>query len=1434
MAVINRFGIKQLDGGYQYHDVGAKAENVLVDQQSLTEYLSDIIRQIGLKFNSAGGEISGELTPAGGITYAGKSGYIVFPDGGKLKTLETTTGQLKIILPRSYDNTLIKFKVSIANYKTNSSVEYYVSGYMNATNSTWEACSAVSIGKYNESLSNLTVQFGNNGTNCIIIIGNTETLWSFASVEISDIIISKFNGKEDFKSWASNWQILIDKDINISSEQIIEKPHVTEDVKNLFTESIAEVLNTSKAYTNDQIKALIDNAPVGYRTLNEIFINIQKQQNEINDNNILIKEAQNELDTHIEDEIVHITAAERKAWNEKQSALSIDTDLSIDSTNPVQNQAVTNELLKKVDKIAGKQLSTNDFTDAYKVKLDGVEANANLYIHPDSGVIPGTYRRVDVDIRGHVISADNPTLTIAEGGTGATTAEDALENLGIFTTASELNKLSGLSVFAADVNQLEGIAKNLTVQEQIDLKAPLESPELTGIPTAPTAADGTNTNQIATTAFVQTALSNGIAASDAMIIKGTIGTNGTITELPTSYLTGWTYRVVTAGTYAGQVCEVGDLITALKDRKNGGVDSDWCVAQTNINGAITGIKSGDAYITVNQTGSVVTITHTAVGRTNTESEASPELSQTFTTVDRVTTDDRGHVIKVNTKTVTLPKPIAGTEYGLVKSGGDVTIENGIISVKDDSHNHLYAGSNEAGGVANSANKLENARSLQVDLSNSSAVNFNGTKDVIIGATGVLPISRGGTGATTKDAALINLGLTANAAELNTLDGITATTTELNYTDGVTSNIQTQLDNKVPITRTINKKALSADIVLTPEDIKAIPQSSAGVPNGVATLDADGQLYVSQVPDGVVFAEVDISGDGAETLIVDADRLQGYEASYFATASQFSNLQTKTNNHIADTVVHITSVEREKWNASQSNAEATAKTYTDNIAATKQATITGAATSITSNNLTANKALISDGNGKVAASAVTNTELGYLTGVASSIQTQLNNKLALNGNAVTSSVAAKLARGGDTSIPMTFNWSGKDGQPTWLWGGEDGLNMYVYNPSNFNVKYAVSAGSANAVAWDNVTGKPSSYTPSTHTHTKSQITDFPSSMPASDVYSWAKAVTKPNYTANEVGALSTQGGSLSGALTINTSITTHASPTEQCLVINSSTTPSGTTLGLANAPGIGFHIANISWGSIIFDGAFKFVNNTFNGYMPVYASTFYGNLSGNATTATTANSVAWTNVSGRPSSLPASDVYSWAKASTKPSYSWSEITGKPSTFTPATHTHNSLSGDSTVSGNLTVSGTITGSKVYNAIWNDYAEYFERGEETEVGDIIALNMNGEKENYIKAISGDIVCGVHSDTYGHIVGGENPPENLDISYEDYNNKNYISVGMSGRVFCKVIGHIKKGDKIYASSIPGVGTTYQEGFLEQSFVGYACQSYDSNEIGKIKILLK
>ena len=64
-------------------------------------------------------------------------------------------------------------------------------------------------------------------------------------------------------------------------------------------------------------------------------------------------------------------------------------------------------------------------------------------------------------------------------------------------------------------------------------------------------------------------------------------------------------------------------------------------------------------------------------------------------------------------------------------------------------------------------------------------------------------------------------------------------------------------------------------------------------------------------------------------------------------------------------------------------------------------------------------------------------------------------------------------------------------------------------------------------------------------------------------------------------------------------------------------------------------------------------------------------------------------------MPASDVYAWAKASSKPSYSWGEITGKPSTFTPASHSHN-YAGSSSAGGNANAAVKLaTARKIGNA-------------------------------------------------------------------------------------------------------------------------------------------
>lgn len=124
---------------------------------------------------------------------------------------------------------------------------------------------------------------------------------------------------------------------------------------------------------------------------------------------------------------------------------------------------------------------------------------------------------------------------------------------------------------------------------------------------------------------------------------------------------------------------------------------------------------------------------------------------------------------------------------------------------------------------------------------------------------------------------------------------------------------------------------------------------------------------------------------------------------------------------------------------------------------------------------------------------------------------------------------------------------------------------------FNKSFGSAAGT---VCEGNDARLSNARTPTAHTHTKANITDFPTSLPASDVYSWAKASTKPSYTYSEVGAAAAS----------------HSHSYEA----------------------------------------------------PITAGSTSQYWRGDKT---------WVTF---PTSLPASDVYAWAKASTKPSYTKSEV------------------------------------------------------------------------------------------------------------------------------------------------------------------------------------
>lgn len=156
-------------------------------------------------------------------------------------------------------------------------------------------------------------------------------------------------------------------------------------------------------------------------------------------------------------------------------------------------------------------------------------------------------------------------------------------------------------------------------------------------------------------------------------------------------------------------------------------------------------------------------------------------------------------------------------------------------------------------------------------------------------------------------------------------------------------------------------------------------------------------------------------------------------------------------------------------------------------------------------------------------------------------------------------------------------------------------------------------------------------------------------------------------------------------------------------------------------------------------------------------------------------------------------------------------------------------DVAVTGNITATGNITGEKVFNAVYNDYAEFFPRGEDTEPGDIIALSTDNSDEVYVKATShSKVIVGVQSSEYAQVIGGERPPDKED--FVTWNLLKYIPVALAGRVHVKVKGSVKKGDYILPSDEPGIGRAGRKG---DKAVGRALNAFNGVGIGLIKILV-
>ena len=380
----------------------------------------------------------------------------------------------------------------------------------------------------------------------------------------------------------------------------------------------------------------------------------------------------------------------------------------------------------------GKVTVTADATG--KVTINGAATTAA------SGSANGTIAidGVNVAVKGLNSAAYTASTAYATAAQG-TKADNAVPKT---TTVNGHALSNNVTVTKADV----GLG-NVTNESKATM---FTNAALTGTPTAPTAAGGTNTTQIATTAFVINEIGSKISAAQALRFKGTIGTDGDVTELPANHTVGDTYVVKAAGNFAGEGCEVGDMIICVKSGTTA-VNADWSVIQRNLDGAVTGKSlTANTVILGNGGSTVKALANGTAGYVLKATASGPAWQAEKDTVYthpaggapsktsgfyKFSTDSTSHVASVTAVTkaditaLGIPGADTNTTYTFVGGNGsfDVTPSGG-------SKQTVSIGKPATAGAADTAAKWATARTITVSGGVTGSVSLNGSANVTLATT----------------------------------------------------------------------------------------------------------------------------------------------------------------------------------------------------------------------------------------------------------------------------------------------------------------------------------------------------------------------------------------------------------------------------------------------------------------------------------------------------------------------------------------------------------------------------------------------------------------------------------------------------------------------------------------------------------------------------
>lgn len=372
--------------------------------------------------------------------------------------------------------------------------------------------------------------------------------------------------------------------------------------------------------------------------------------------------------------------------------------------------------------------------DTGKVIINGAATTAASGSANGTIAIDGT----DVAVKGLGSAAYTASSAYATAAQG-TKADNAVPNT---RTVNGHALSANVTVTKADV----GLG-NVTNESKATM---FTNPAFTGTPTAPTAAGGTNTTQIATTAFVINEIGSKISAAQALRFKGTIGTDGNVTELPANHTVGDTYVVKAAGNFAGEGCEAGDMIICVKSGTTA-ANGDWSVIQRNLDGAVTGKSlTANAVILGNGGSTVKTLANGTAGYVLKATANGPAWQAEKDTVYthpaggapsktsgfyKFSTDSTSHVASVTAVTkaditaLGIPEANTNTTYTFVGGNGSFS-----VTPSGGSKQTVSIGKPATAGAADTAAKWATARTITVSGGVTGSVSLDGSANVTLATT----------------------------------------------------------------------------------------------------------------------------------------------------------------------------------------------------------------------------------------------------------------------------------------------------------------------------------------------------------------------------------------------------------------------------------------------------------------------------------------------------------------------------------------------------------------------------------------------------------------------------------------------------------------------------------------------------------------------------